>query len=86
MLHHNPERRSQAMNFMHEIESRRSGRIVRVADGGIDFDHYRTKAQRERAAALADFGARLAARLRPAKRLARSIETPWMPAATPRRP
>jgi hypothetical protein len=77
------------MNFISEIEPCTSARIVRVADGGINYQHYRIRARRERALAYGRAFAALGrlmgwAKERPARR--RSVETPWLPAATPRRP
>ncbi len=74
------------MNFIDSLENETGARTIRAADGGIDFEHYRIRAQRERAAALAAFGERFAGLFRRAGRPARTIETPWIPTATPRRP
>jgi hypothetical protein len=70
------------MNFISEIEPCTSARIVRAADGGINYEHYRIRARRERALA---FGRALAAlgrlmgwaKAKPGRQ--RSVETPWSP-------
>jgi hypothetical protein len=77
------------MNFISEIEPCGSVRIVRAADGGINYEHYRIRARRERALAYGRIFAALGlligwSKEGPARR--RSLETPWLPAATPRRP
>jgi hypothetical protein len=77
------------MNFISEIEPCASARIVRAADGGINYEHYRIRARRERSLAYGRVFAALGrligwADAKKARR--RSVETPWLPAATPRRP
>jgi hypothetical protein len=77
------------MNFISEIEPCASARIVRAADGGINYEHYRIRARRERALAYGRIFAALGLLMgRADSKVARrrSLETPWLPAATPRRP
>ncbi len=42
------------MNFINDIEPCTSTRIIRTADGGINYEHYRIAARRRRGQAMAD--------------------------------